>query len=73
MDKAQAISSPPFAIGRGYSVEFRLEGTRMDVVWSPGLPTGRRGRQLLPAYRKARDAYLRSIATTRGDILVVEA
>ena len=73
MSAPAIFTSESFPLGRGYAVEFRLEGSRMEAAWSPGLPTGRRGRQLLPAYRKARDTFLRSVAATAGNILVVEA
>ena len=65
-------TSRPYDVGRGFTVEFRLHGTRLDALWSPRVPYGRRGRQLLPEYRRARDAFLRSITADVGPILCVE-
>lgn len=72
MTAAPTSNTGPYDLGRGYSITFRLDGGRLDAVWEPGLPTGRRGRQLLPAYRKARDTFLRSVAGSTGMILVIE-
>lgn len=65
--------SEQVALGRGYSVQFRLADGRMDVMWEPRMPMGRRGRQLLPAYREARNAFLRDVAKAAGtNVLVAE-
>lgn len=65
--------SRPYDLGRGFSVEFKLQHGRIDAVWSPRVPFGRRGRQLLPAYQDARNRFLASLAPdVSGPILVVD-
>jgi len=64
-------TSRPYPLGHGFSVEFRLSGSRLDAVWSPRLPHGRRGRKLLPAYRLARDRFLASLAADLGGPIAV--
>jgi hypothetical protein len=58
-------------VGRGYHVTFTLRDGALDVVWSPRVPVGRRGRQLLPAYREARNAFLADVAAERGIVIAV--
>jgi hypothetical protein len=70
---AAVSHSRPYDLGRGFSVEFKMQAGRIDAVWSPRVPFGRRGRQLLPAYRAARAKWLASIAPdVGGTILVVD-
>jgi len=65
--------SEEYPLGRGYSVQFRLAGARMEAMWEPRMPMGRRGRQLLPAYREARNTFLRDVAQAAGtSVLVAE-
>ncbi len=64
--------SRPYDLGRGFSVEFKLQHGRLDAMWSPKVPFGRRGRQLLPAYRAARNRWLSSLTPDLGTILVVD-
>jgi hypothetical protein len=53
----------------GYTVEFKLDGGRLDCAWSPDMPSGTRARKLLPHYRRARNAFL---ATLGLNVAVVE-
>lgn len=61
-----------YPLGRGYSVEFSFDGQRIEVVWSPRLPSPSLGRKLLPAYREARDQFLAGLQPIHGDIVVVD-
>ena len=58
-----------YNLGCGYAVEFTLHQGRLNCVWDPTLPDGKRARQLLPQYRNARDAFLASLGI---NIMVVE-
>ena len=51
-----------YALPHGFSVEFTLDGLRLECAWSPGIPKGKRARQLLPNYRQARDSFLASLS-----------
>jgi hypothetical protein len=50
-----------YRLGRGYSVEFALDGLSLTAEWSPKLPHHKIGRKLLPAYRAARNEFLGSL------------
>ena len=63
------IDNPDIPVGGGFTVSFRLSERGIEAEWLPGVPTGRRARQLFPVYRKARDAFL---ATLGVNSLVVE-
>lgn len=54
----------------GFKVEFILDGSRFDAKWSPTMPMGKRAQQILPHYRRERDAFLASLDL---GILVIEA
>ncbi|WP_420142313.1 hypothetical protein [Sphingomonas sp.] len=64
--------SRPYDLGRGFSVEFKLQHGQLNAVWSPRVPHGRRGRQLLPAYKAARNRFLSSLTPDLGTIMVVD-
>ncbi len=53
----------------GFKVEFILDGSRFDAKWFPKMPRGKRIRQLLPHYKRERNAFL---ASTGVRILVVD-
>jgi hypothetical protein len=57
-----AFHSPPYDLGRGFSVEFTWRDDRFDAVWSPDMPYGKRARQLMPAYQRARHRFLTALA-----------
>ena len=63
------MASPDIPVGRGFTVSFRLSERGIEAEWLPGVPTGRRARQVFPAYRGARDAFL---ATLGVNSMVVE-
>ena len=63
------MTSPDIPVGRGYSVGFRLSERGLEAEWLPNVPKGQKARQLLPAYRVARDGFL---ATLGVNTLVVE-
>lgn len=65
------ITSEPVAVGKGYSVEFKFDGARLDCEWSPRMPYGRHGRAVLPAYRAARNAFFLKIARFTGKNIAV--
>jgi hypothetical protein len=52
-------------VGEGFAVEFVFDGQRLDAEWSPGLP-GPNRQHLIPAYRRARDRFLRRVAVALG-------
>lgn len=61
-----------YDLGRGYSVEFKFDGQRIEVDWLPDLPPMEIGRELLPAYRVARDQFLARFEPLYGRIAVLE-
>ena len=61
----------PIDLGRGMSVEFSFAEGRMDAVWSPRMPYGRRMRQVFPAYRRARHVFLSNVAEKLGILIAV--
>jgi len=65
------ITSEPVSVGRGFSVEFSFDGTRLDCQWSPRMPHGRYGRSVLPGYIAARDAFLLKVANFTGQNIAV--
>lgn len=68
------ITSPALDIGKGFRVTFVFDGTRLDCIWLPRMPRGRKGRALLPAYRTARNAFLGKVAIVTGkNVAVIEA
>ena len=66
-----AFSSATVDLGHGVAVEFRYGDGRMDAVWSPRMPYGRRARQIMPAYRRARHAFLSKVANKLGIVIAV--
>lgn len=58
-------------LGRGYSVEFQWHRDRFDAFWSPEMPHGRRARQLMPAYQRARHRFLSALADKLGITIAV--
>ncbi len=68
------MTSEEMPVGEGFVVVFSMIGGKMDVEWQPRIPTGRRGRQCLPAYRLARNEFLRRVALKTGlNVAVIEA
>lgn len=59
-----------YRLGRGYEVEFSLDGPRLEARWSPDVPKGKAARKLLPAYRAARGQFLGSLGI---NVMVIEA
>lgn len=48
-------------LDRRFSVEFALNNGHLEARWSPHVPKGRKARNLIPSYRKARDEFLASL------------
>jgi len=65
------ITSERVAVGRGYSVGFSFDGSRLDCQWSPRMPYGRHGRSVLSAYQAARNAFLGKVASFTGQNVAV--
>ena len=63
---AMNFRSEPYPLGEGVTVEFHLKGNVMNVEWLPALPKPEQGRRLLPAYRRARDTFLATVARQTG-------
>jgi hypothetical protein len=66
-----AYHSLPLDLGRGYSVEFTWRDNRFDVYWSPEMPHGKRARQLMPAYQRARHIFLTALSEKLGVAIAV--
>jgi hypothetical protein len=67
------MRSERMPLGDGFSVSFTFKDRKLDAAWQPRLPYGRKGRKYLPAYRLARDEFLRRVAKRTGlNVLVVD-
>lgn len=67
------MTSEKMPVGKGFAVVFSMVGGTLDVEWLPRMPGPRRGRQCLPAYRRARNDFLRRVALKTGlNVMVVD-
>ncbi len=67
------MRSERMPIGDGYSVTFSFASGRLEADWQPKVPYGRKGRKYLPAYRRARDEFIRRMVRRTGlNIMVVD-
>lgn len=67
------LRSERMPIGNGFSVSFSFCGGKLEADWHPRVPYGRKGRKYLPAYRQARDEFIRRMARRTGlNIMVVD-
>jgi hypothetical protein len=53
--------SQRYDLPHGYTIEFTLDGLRLECSWSPRMPTGKLARKIHPAYRTARDRFVASL------------
>lgn len=58
-------------VGDGFTVSFRFANQQFEADWSPRMPMGPAGRKYLPAYRLARDQFLRRVAKRTGISMMV--
>lgn len=67
------MSSERMPIGDGFTVSFVFKDFKLEAEWRPRVPYGRKGRKYLPAYRSARNEFVRRIAKRTGlNVLVVD-
>jgi hypothetical protein len=59
-----------YPLNARFAVEFVLDGASLEARWTPHQPRGRKGRNLLPAYRVARADFLGSLGL---NVMVIEA
>lgn len=70
---AVEMRSERMPLGDGFTVSFVFQNRKLEADWQPRLPIGRKGRKYLPAYRLARDEFVRRIAKRTGlNVLVVD-
>ena len=60
-------------LGRKHTVDFGICGGTFSVKWEPDIPAGRELLKLLPAYLRARDAFLEEVASLSGQVVAVAA
>lgn len=60
------MRSEAMPVGDGYTVNFVLKAGRLDCEWSPRTPKGRKARRVLPAYRLAREEFVRRLSIRAG-------
>lgn len=65
------MSSEAMPVGGGFAVSFTMKAGQLDCEWSPRVPKGRKARRYLPAYRLARDEFIRRMARKTGVIIGV--
>jgi len=72
-NSAITMSSERMPLGDGFTVSFVFQDRKLEADWQPRIPCGRKGRKYLPAYRLARDEFLRRLAKRTGlNVLVVD-
>lgn len=54
-------TSCTYRLPGGYSVSFGWDDTAIHCFWSPDMPSDAEMREVLPAYRVARDSFLRTL------------
>lgn len=64
--KAPDMRSEAMPIGNGLTVTFTFVSGTMEAAFAPDLPRGRKARRYLPAYRRARDEFLRRVSARTG-------
>jgi len=70
---AVTMTSERMPLGDGYTVSFVFQDRKLEAEWQPRVPYGRKGRKYLPAYRLARNEFLRRVAKRTGlKVLVVD-
>lgn len=65
------MSSEAMPVGDGFAVTFSMKAGRLDCEWSPRVPKGRKARRYLPAYRLARDEFIRRLSARAGIVIGV--
>jgi hypothetical protein len=64
--KTPDMRSEAMPLGDGLTVTFALVDGAMEVAFAPRPPRGRKARRYLPAYRRARDEFLRRLSLKTG-------
>jgi hypothetical protein len=68
-----AMESEPMPLGHGHAVVFRLVDGQLETQWEPRIPHGPSATKLLPAYRRAREEFVRRVALNTGlNMMVIE-
>jgi hypothetical protein len=65
------LSSEAMPVGDGFAVTFFMKAGRLDCEWSPRVPKGRKARRYLPAYRLARNEFIRRLSARAGIVIGV--
>ena len=65
------MKSEAMPVGDGFAVTFSIRGGRMNCEWSPRQPGARKARRYLPAYRLARDEFVRRMSDRAGVVIGV--
>jgi len=60
------MRSEAMPLGDGLTVRFAIINGRMEAAFNPTPPRGRKARRILPAYRRARDEFLRRFSVRTG-------
>jgi hypothetical protein len=60
------MASQPVPVGKGFSVAFTWKRGRIGCEWLPKCPGGFRSLKDTPAYRNARDAFVREVSERSG-------
>jgi hypothetical protein len=50
-----------YPMPHGFTVEFVLDGLRLECEWSPRMPRGKQARRVLAHYQAARNEFLASL------------
>jgi hypothetical protein len=67
------MASEAMPLGDGFTVTFTMKNGQLDADWQPRIPYGRKGRKHLPAYKRARNEFIRRVAHRTGlNMLVVD-
>lgn len=67
------MASEAMPLGDGFTVTFTTKNGQLDADWQPRMPSGRKGQKYLPAYKRARNEFIRRVAHRTGlNMLVVD-
>jgi len=67
------MASEAMPLGDGITVTFIMKNGQLDAEWQPRIPYGQKGQKYLSAYKRARNEFIRRVASQTGlNMLVVD-
>ncbi len=69
--QVEAIRQESVRLDRKFTADFSYCDGIFQTKWKPDVPCGKKLRKLYPAYQRARDTFLGSVAAKLGGTIVV--